>query len=224
MAGVFVRFERLTASQEFGTADEYATATVFLTFYTNGKPHSGLHLTVKQTLGSAYATHPLEVGKIDGLDEPHDYSRFRSAVEDYYRECIGAQGKMVRFEQGASGHLERLDISRYKMVSLTGEKIKDVQLECRNDLVMKCKCGSMGKLNAAPIDLSISVAVSDSGKAEAIDATGKFNGITRCTACKGDQYQLFLNTNCFALDEGDERMTLKGLVDEALKRGLISFS
>ena len=86
-------------SQDLGS-DEHMVSRLFLSIIVEGKSTDNLHVDIKQTVGSDYASGPLEVGNVTGYRGPFNHAEFQRAAESYYREMVGASGRMIRVVGG----------------------------------------------------------------------------------------------------------------------------
>lgn len=57
-------------SQDYGSDDEHMASRVFFDLEMDGQTHPGLHVDVKQVVGSSYETGDIEVGRPAGFREP----------------------------------------------------------------------------------------------------------------------------------------------------------
>jgi len=90
-------------SQEYGSDDEHMVSRVFFTLEVGGRRYDGLHVDVKQTVGSGYEEGAIEVGSPKGASYkgPFNHEAFRAAVEKYYRSLVGSKATGIRIAQGA---------------------------------------------------------------------------------------------------------------------------
>ncbi len=102
MPEAIIRFSRcIQDSQDYGSDDEHMVSRVFFRLQTDAELFPDLMCDVKQTVGEAFETAPLEVGQPIGYHGSLDYSLFRQAVEDYYRSSLG-RDKAIRIEDGSN--------------------------------------------------------------------------------------------------------------------------
>ncbi len=102
MARVKVTFHKcIQDSQDFGSDDEHMVSRVFFTVEAGGRVHRDVHADLKQTVGSDYATGPIEVGPPVGYAGPFSHAAFARTAEAYFRGLVGAGGSGIRI-QGAS--------------------------------------------------------------------------------------------------------------------------
>ena len=83
-------------SQEFGSNDEHMVSRVSFRIGRQGEPAQDGFADVKQTVGSSYASGPLEVGRPQGYRGPVDYGHFQREVEAYYRSLVGPTASGVK--------------------------------------------------------------------------------------------------------------------------------
>ena len=90
-------------SQDYGSDDEHMVSRIFFTIELGGRRYDGLHVDVKQTVGSSYENGPIEVGspKGAGYNGPFNHEAFRAAVEKYYRGLVGSTGTAIHIGGGA---------------------------------------------------------------------------------------------------------------------------
>ena len=101
MSTAIVHFSRcIQDSQDFGSDDEHMVSRVFFSVEAEGRTFENLVVDVKQTVGAAFETAPLEVSRARGFTL--NYDQFREAVEDYYRSCVGSGGRGIRIEGGTN--------------------------------------------------------------------------------------------------------------------------
>lgn len=82
-------------SQDFGS-DEHMVSRVYFDIAIEGHGYPGLHVDVKQTVGSSFETAPLEVSSPVGYRGPMNHDALRAAVESYYRSHFGLLGRSIR--------------------------------------------------------------------------------------------------------------------------------
>ena len=87
-------------SQDYGSDDEHMVSRIFFSIEVGGRRYDGLHVDVKQTVGSSYETGPIEVGSPKGYKGPFNHEAFRAAVEKYYRGLVGSTGTGIRIAGG----------------------------------------------------------------------------------------------------------------------------
>ncbi len=103
MPEAIIRFSRcIQDSQDYGSDDEHMVSRVFFSLQTDAESFPDLMCDVKQTVGEAFETALLEVGRPKGYHGSLDYAPFRQAVEDYYRSCFGSRGRAIRIEGGSN--------------------------------------------------------------------------------------------------------------------------
>jgi hypothetical protein len=85
----------LIDSQELGGDDQHMTSRVYFTMTLNGEAYEGLHVEVKQTVGSN-EEDAIEVGPPVGYGGPFNHKPFRTNVQRYYLQLVGSQGRGVR--------------------------------------------------------------------------------------------------------------------------------
>src|ERR1700730_13060120 len=83
-------------SQDYGSADEHMVSRVFSGLEVEDHSYPGLHVDVKQTVGSSFEIAPLEVSAPVGYRGPMNHDALRQAVEGYYRSYIGGVGRGIR--------------------------------------------------------------------------------------------------------------------------------
>ena len=90
-------------SQDYGSDDEHMVSRVFFTLEVGGRRYEGLHVDVKQTVGSSYEDGPIEVSSPKGASYkgPFNYEAFHAAVEKYYRTLVGSKATGIRISGGA---------------------------------------------------------------------------------------------------------------------------
>lgn len=99
MARIRVTFHKcIQDSQDFGSDDEHMVSRVFFTVQAEGRVHRDLHADLKQTVGSDYATGPIEVGPPIRYGGPFNQAAFAKAAEAYFRGLVGAAGSGIRIE------------------------------------------------------------------------------------------------------------------------------
>jgi|SRR5579862_5159423 len=97
MPTVTVNFKgMLQDSQDVGSDDDHMVSRVFFSVTADGQTVDNLHSDVKQTVGSDYATEPLEVTR-PAYDGPMNWTEFRQCVESYYRQALR---RFVRYSAG----------------------------------------------------------------------------------------------------------------------------
>ncbi len=69
-------------SQDYGSDDEHMISRVFFDLEVDGHAYPGLHVDIKQAVGS------------------FNYTAFRDAVERYYRGLVGSTGSGIRIQGG----------------------------------------------------------------------------------------------------------------------------
>ena len=73
-------------SQDYGSDDEHMVSRIFFSIEVGGRRYDGLHVDVKQTVGSSYENGPIEVSSPKGSYKgPFNHEAFRAAAENYYR-------------------------------------------------------------------------------------------------------------------------------------------
>ncbi len=82
-------------SQDYGSDDEHMVSRVFFTLEIEGKRYENLHADIKQAVGSNFESDPIEICLPEGYKGPINYAVFRDAVERYYRNLVGSQGRMI---------------------------------------------------------------------------------------------------------------------------------
>lgn len=98
MARMKVTFHRcIQDSQDFGSDEEHMVSRVFFTIETEEQVYEA-HTDLKQTVGSDYATGPIEVGRPVGYPGPFNHTAFANAAEKYFRGLVGAGGSAIRIE------------------------------------------------------------------------------------------------------------------------------
>ncbi len=85
-------------SQEYGSDDEHMVSRIFFDLELDGKQFKDLYVDVKQSVGSRFESFPLEVGTPQGYKGPFNWDAFSDAVDDYYRNLVGARGSGIRIE------------------------------------------------------------------------------------------------------------------------------
>src|SRR5882672_7037844 len=89
-------------SQDYGSDDEHMASRIFFDLEVDGQPRLGLHVDVKQVVGSSYETGDIEVGRPVGYRGPFNYIAFRDAVERYFRSLVGSAGSGIRITGGSN--------------------------------------------------------------------------------------------------------------------------
>jgi hypothetical protein len=84
-------------SQDLGTDQDHMVSQVFFDVEVDGTRQVDLCADIKQSVGSAYETEPLEVSRPKGLRGPLNYAVFREKTEQYYLESFGTKGNAVNF-------------------------------------------------------------------------------------------------------------------------------
>jgi hypothetical protein len=87
-------------SQDYGSDDEHMVSRVFFDLEIEDHHYPGLHVDVKQTVGSSFETAPLEVSAPAEYHGPMNHDALRQAVEGYYRSQIGGAGRGIRLGAG----------------------------------------------------------------------------------------------------------------------------
>ena len=82
-------------SQDYGSDDEHMVSRVYFDLAVEGRRYTGLHVDVKQTVGSSFEMAPLEVSAPVGYRGPMNHDALRAAVEGYYRNHIGREGRFI---------------------------------------------------------------------------------------------------------------------------------
>ncbi len=88
-------------SQDYGSDDQHMVSRIFFDLDIAGQHHEGLHVDVKQTVGSDYETSPLEMGAPHGYRGPFNHEAFREAAEKYYHSQVGSSASGIRIAPGA---------------------------------------------------------------------------------------------------------------------------
>lgn len=90
-------------SQDYGSDEEHMVSRVFFTLEVEGRRYDGLHVDVKQTVGSSYEDGPIEVSSPKGASYrgPFNHEAFGAAVEKYYRTLVGSTASGIRIGGGA---------------------------------------------------------------------------------------------------------------------------
>jgi hypothetical protein len=104
MSIVRVRFHGcIQDSQEYGSDDEHMISRVFFDMEVDGQGYEGLHVDIKQAVGSSYETGPMEVDSPKGTKYrgPFDHQAFSEAVEKYYRDLVGSKASASRRGRGS---------------------------------------------------------------------------------------------------------------------------
>ena len=90
-------------SQDYGSDDEHMASRIFFDLAVNGQSHPGLHVDVKQLVGSSYETGDIEVGRpVGGYRGPFNYLAFRDAAERYFRSLVGSGGSGIQITGGSN--------------------------------------------------------------------------------------------------------------------------
>ena len=95
MAKLKITFsECIQDSQEYGSNEEHMVSRVFFRLEVDGHDYGNHYCDIKQTVGSSYATGPIEVSGPKGgsYKGPFNYEAFRKAAEGYYRGLVGPSG------------------------------------------------------------------------------------------------------------------------------------
>jgi len=87
-------------SQEYGSNNEFMISRAFFIIKTNEKIYDNLYADIKQPVGSKFDDCKLEVYFKIKLAINLDYEIFRDTIENYYRYCLGSQGKGISFGPG----------------------------------------------------------------------------------------------------------------------------
>lgn len=88
-------------SQDYGSTDEHMVSRVFFDLETGKEVHRDLFCDIKQTVGSDFDKHPLEISPPPGFMGQMNYKNFRAAVEAYYRSLVGSGGRGIHFQNGS---------------------------------------------------------------------------------------------------------------------------
>ena len=89
-------------SQDYGSDDEHMVSRVFFDLEVEDHSYPGLHVDVKQTVGSSFEIAPLEVSAPVGYRGPMNHDALRQAVEGYYRSYIGGVGRGIGLGAGST--------------------------------------------------------------------------------------------------------------------------
>lgn len=87
-------------SQEYGSDNEHVVSRVFFSLEIDGTAFNDLYVEVRQTPGSDFEKYPLAISAPNGYNGIFNSNNFRPLVENYYRQLIGQQGRMINI-QGA---------------------------------------------------------------------------------------------------------------------------
>jgi len=97
-----VRFHKIIQdSQDYGSDDEHMVSRVFLSLEAADERFDNLTVDVKQSVGEAFESGPLEVSRPKGYHGRFNYAAFRVLVESYFRSQVGSAGRGIRIA-GAS--------------------------------------------------------------------------------------------------------------------------
>jgi len=92
-----ITFQKLIQdSQDYGSNDDHMVSRVFFNLDIDGNLYPDLYADVKQIVGSAIESSPIEVSNPGGYKGPFDHDAFSNAVERYYRSLVGATGSGIR--------------------------------------------------------------------------------------------------------------------------------
>jgi hypothetical protein len=89
-------------SQDYGSTDEHMVSRLFFDLEIGDKHYPALYVDIKQAVGADFEKTPLEIGRPHGYSGPLNYSAFRDAAEDYYRGCVGRQGRGIHIAGGSN--------------------------------------------------------------------------------------------------------------------------
>jgi hypothetical protein len=89
-------------SQDLGSNDDHMVSRLFFNLTIGDQHYPGLHVDVKQTVGSSFETAALEVSHPVGYRGPMNHEALRTIVEDYYRSQIGGAGSAIHIGPGVS--------------------------------------------------------------------------------------------------------------------------
>ena len=118
-----LNFERAVIdSQDYGSDDEFMVSRVFFSIDKGGKKTTGLHVDVKQTVGSNFESSPLEIGRPIGFSDSLKYDEFREAVEKYFRQLIGTQGRVIKVQGPAKIRIQNSTFMMSAKFEISGEK------------------------------------------------------------------------------------------------------
>lgn len=103
-------YKCLQDSQELRSDDEYMKSRFFFSLEVGGQRYDGLYADIKQTVGTPYATRPMEVSSPKGAPYkgPFNYERFRNAAEIYYRSLMGRHG--IAFPVSAGSRMRKNEV------------------------------------------------------------------------------------------------------------------
>jgi len=108
--------------QELGSQnvdDDFMTSRVFFTLEVEGKKFEDMYAEVKQPYGTNYEKEPVEVSAPIGSYRGHwSHTRFAEAVERYYRDLIGSQGRAIRIGAGSRVHMVNNVIVQERTIEL----------------------------------------------------------------------------------------------------------
>jgi hypothetical protein len=122
MAKIKIVFHGCTQdSQDLGS-DEHMVSRLLLSVVVEDQRTDGLHADIKQTVGSDYATGPLEVGGVVGYRGPFNHEEFRRAAEAYYRGLVGSTGSAIRVGGGGSIRMRNNTFRVEKVVEFEGNE------------------------------------------------------------------------------------------------------
>ena len=86
----------------FNRDDDYLVSTIFFTLDVDGNAYDDMEVEVRQPRDSNYMEEPLEVGRIIGeYKGDWNHNDFSDKCEDYYRQCIGPEGRGLNFSSQA---------------------------------------------------------------------------------------------------------------------------
>jgi hypothetical protein len=89
-------------SQDYGSDDEHMVSRVFFDMELEGKKFQDLYADIKQPVGGAFETSPLEVSRPANYKGPFNHAAFSEIVEGYFRGLIGSGGSGIRISGGAN--------------------------------------------------------------------------------------------------------------------------
>ncbi len=87
-------------SQDFGSDTEHMVSRIFFSIEANGERRDGLHVDIKQAVGSPFEAKSIEVGFPANYKGPFDHNAFRKAIGEYYLLLVGPKGAAIRFAEG----------------------------------------------------------------------------------------------------------------------------
>ncbi|MBD3328468.1 hypothetical protein GF340_04145 [Candidatus Peregrinibacteria bacterium] len=104
--------ECIQNAQDYETDEEMLDARIKINFVVEGQSATEMSVALKLPSGGKFENTVLEVEWPKTYKGLMNYQAFRDAVEHYYRDCIGSQGKGIHIA-GGSNIIMRNNIMRF---------------------------------------------------------------------------------------------------------------